>query len=209
MKKRFSILVYLLLPCALLVACSSEQPSAGDEAALPLISAAEAGDSQRISALLMDKTAVDSRDSCRWTPLMKASLYGHAEATNLLLTAGAQLDLTDKGGYSALMLAASNNHFVVVQQLLEQGANPNMQESTHGWTALIWAAKRGHKESVAALIQGGAAIGIRDFDGENARSWATKNHHTEVLEVINALPVVSRSHLQQSTHDSLEKGEST
>ncbi|MCW8890156.1 MAG: ankyrin repeat domain-containing protein [Sedimenticola sp.] len=185
MKRRLLFTFGLLTSCSVLTACSPEQPLNTEPAIPPLISAAEAGDTQRIALLLEDAAAVDSRDSCQWTPLMKASLFGHTEAANQLLSAGAELELTDKGGYSALMLAASNNHAVVVQNLLKQGANPNRQESSHGWTALIWAAKRGHKESVRALVEGGAAIELADFDGKNARNWAVENHHDEVAALLS------------------------
>ena len=185
MNKHTLFLFCLLTSCSVLSACSPEQPRNIEPKTTLLIRAAEAGDTQRIATLLTEAAPVDSRDSCHWTPLMKASLYGHATAANQLITAGAQLDLTDNGGYSALMLAASNNHAPLVRQLLIQGANPNIQESTHGWTALIWAAKRGHKASVSALLEGGAAKGIIDFDGRNAQSWALENHHNAVAELLN------------------------
>jgi ankyrin repeat protein len=184
MKRDQSFLISLLLSCTFVVACSQQKSNLEDTAVPALISAAESGDTQHIADLLKSHEPVDIRDSCHWTPLMKASLYGHEIATNQLISAGANLDLTDKGGYSALMLAASNNHAAVVQRLLEQGANPNMQESTKGWTALIWAAKRGHKASVLALLQGGAATEIRDFEGQTARSWAIANQHTEIAELL-------------------------
>ncbi|MCW8943771.1 MAG: ankyrin repeat domain-containing protein [Sedimenticola sp.] len=185
MKRHVLSLIYLLTTGSVISGCSPEQPLNTEQAIPPIISAAETGDSQRIAALLTENVTVDTRDSCHWTPLMKASLYGHANAVDQLVTAGAQLDLTDKGGYSALMLASSNNHASLVKKLLAQGANPNMQESTHGWTALIWAAKRGHLESVTSLIQGGAAIEIVDFEGKNARSWAIENRHNKISALLN------------------------
>jgi ankyrin repeat protein len=117
---------------------------------------------------------------------MKASLNGHDRVATSLIEAGAGVDLTDKGGYTALMLAASNNHSALLRKLLAEGANPNLQESTKGWTALIWAAKRGHLESVAALVNAGARSDIADFAGETARSWAAKNHHTDVVRLLDS-----------------------
>lgn len=177
----------LLLPAMLLLAgCSAEQPATAETDTPELIVAAEQGDTLRIESLLSAHDPVDSRDSCQWTPLMKAALNGHTQAADRLIRAGAGLDLADKGGYTALMLAASNNHTELVKALLARGANPNLQESTKGWTALIWAAKRGHLESVAALIEGGAAIGTTDYAGETARSWADKNHHPEVIRLLDS-----------------------
>lgn len=180
--------IYLLLPGLLLLAACSPEPSAtAEEMDTPaLITAAEQGDIPRVQSLLSAHDPVDSRDSCQWTPLMKAALYGHIQVADQLLRAGAGVDLVDNGGYTALMLAASNNHASLVKALLAWGANPNLQESTKGWTALIWAAKRGHLESVSALISGGAAVGTADFAGETARSWADKNHHPQVIRLLDS-----------------------
>ncbi|WP_321528903.1 ankyrin repeat domain-containing protein [Sedimenticola selenatireducens] len=182
------LIIYLLLPGLLpLAACSPEPPATDKEMSVPaLITAAEQGDISRVQNLLSAHDPVDGRDSCQWTPLMKAALYGHIQVADQLIKAGARVDLVDNGGYTALMLAASNNHAGLVKALLAWGANPNLQESTKGWTALIWAAKRGHLESVSALISGGATVGTIDFAGETARSWADKNHHPQVIRLLDS-----------------------
>ena len=179
--------LFCLWLVSLTVACT-ESPSAVSTDHEPLIIAAEAGDLDRLTGLLSKQAEVDTRDSCHWTPLMKAAVNGHQAVADRLLSAGASPDLTDNGGYSALMLAASNNHHALVEALLQQGANPNMQEMTRGWSALIWAAKRGHRESVEALIQAGAAIGIRDFQGKNAVDWARQNSHDTITRLLLEYP---------------------
>ncbi|WP_428624805.1 ankyrin repeat domain-containing protein [Sedimenticola sp.] len=185
MHTRFTQMVLLLPSLLCLAACSPSQNST--ETGPPaLITAAEQGDILKIEQLLANQDPVDSRDSCHWTPLMKAALNGHTKAAAELMDAGAGLDLVDKGGYTALMLAASNNHVELVKSLLARGANPNLQESTKGWTALIWAAKRGHLESVSALISAEADKEITDFNGNTARTWAKQNSHPEVIRLLNS-----------------------
>ena len=141
--------IAMLLAVLLVAGCGSgDQPSEAG-APPPLITAAERGDLSALDTLLSKTSGPDVRDACQWTPLMKAALNGHLALVDRLLGAGADPQAEDKGGYTALMLAASNNHAEVVELLLQRGARPNVQERTQGWTALIWAAKQGHKATVA------------------------------------------------------------
>ncbi|MEY6432477.1 ankyrin repeat domain-containing protein [Thioalkalicoccus limnaeus] len=164
-------------------ACSGEDPGvprAPDGAPL-LLTVAEQGDLTTLDDLLARRQIlVDVRDSCDWTPLMKAALNGHLEAAARLIMAGAAIDAEDSGGYTALMLAASNNHRTVVEYLLAEGAMVDHQESTQGVTALIWAAKLGHRETLGTLIDGGADITLRDFSGRRAADWAAENGFDEI-----------------------------
>ena len=165
-------IVWLLL-AGMITACSQQQDNSAQ-----LFVAAEAGRTEVLGKLLDRGLAVDSRDACLFTPLMKAALSGHLETVNFLLTMAADPNLTDKGGYSPLMLAASNNHADIVKVLLEAGADVDHAEKTMGWTALIWAAKNGHQESVAALLEYGASKSIKDLSGKSAMDWASeKNQH--------------------------------
>ncbi len=89
-----------------------------------------------------------------------------------------------KGDYTALMLAASNNHPEIIDQLISEGADPNIQEQTLGWTALIWAAKRGHSDSVKHLLARNANRSTADFKGNTALDWAIKNKHEQVTALL-------------------------
>lgn len=164
-----------------LAGCGAEPPDSGlGDDIPPLLIAAEQGDLPGIEALLQKRPLADVRDSCDWTPLMKAALNGHTEAVARLLEAGAAVDARDKGGYTALLLAASNDHAGVVRMLLEQGAMVDHQELTKGWTALIWAAKLGHGETVDELLTHGADRTLRDFSGRTAAAWAREEGHTRI-----------------------------
>jgi len=179
----------LLVLAAVLNACSQKpiDPAAPPEP--PLILAAELGDLPRIDHLLgrEQSALVDVRDSCAWTPLMKAAQNGHLQSVQRLLDAGAQTGLGDKGGYTALMLAASNNHAAVVELLLEYGADPNRREQTRGWSALIWAAKRGHLDSFDTLLKAGAEHRFLDKQGKSALDWADANGHRLIAEKLRKL----------------------
>lgn len=166
-----------------LVGCSDAPQSA--QKAEQLLEMAEAGDVAAIERLLGDRVNANVRNSCDWTPLMMAAVNGHPDAVERLLSAGAAVDAEDQGGYTALMLAASNNHVDVMEQLLAQGAMINAKEQTQGYSPLIWAAHRGHREAVALLLAHQADRTLPDFEGQTAAEHAREQGHTAVLALLD------------------------
>jgi ankyrin repeat protein len=169
------------------VACGPSDPNntqmnASGSAGAALLEVAEQGDLNALNRLLSNQRQPDVRDSCNWTPLMKAALYGHTPVVARLLEAGARIDAVDKGGYTAMMLAASNNHAETLDLLLTRGAMVDHQESTEGWTALIWAAKQGHVKSVDTLLRHHADRTLKDFAGKTATDWAREGGYADVLQ---------------------------
>ncbi len=182
MKPTALSLILILAASCLAAACSdTTAPQSGTDS---LIIAAEQGDLQKLDRLLLDGSPSDVRDSCQWTPLMKAALNGHTAVAQRLLDSGAMPELSDKGGYTALMLAASNNHHQLVQLLVDRGADINRQELTGGWSALLWAAKRGHEKTVHTLLQAGADPGLKDNKGKRAIDWARENGYQRVVSLL-------------------------
>ena len=180
----------LWLPIWLSACGNSAPPNAlSEDWVPPLVASAERGDVAVLDALLRKDPKPDVRDSCDWTPLMKAALNGHLEAVERLLAARAAVDAEDKGGYRALMLAASNDHAPVVEHLLTQGAMVDHQERTQGWTALIWAAKQGHDQTVETLVRHQADPTLKDFSGRTAADWARETGQTSLI------PLLGPSHL--------------
>lgn len=180
-----SLWLPIWLPIWLSACGNSAPPNAlSEDWVPPLVASAERGDLAALDALLGKHPKPDVRDSCDWTPLMKAALNGHLEAVERLLAAGAAADAEDKGGYTALMLAASNNQAPVVERLLAQGAMVDHQERTQGWTALIWAAKQGHYQTVEALVRHQADPTLKDFSGRTAADWARETAQTSLIPLL-------------------------
>ncbi len=166
--------------------CGSDTPQQTlvDEPPALLI-AAENGDLPTLTRLIEgDGAVIDVKDACFWTPLMKAALNGHSEAVKRLILAGADVNQKDKGGYTSLMLAASNNHPHVIDLLMEAGADIDLVEKTNGWTALIWAAKRGHRAAVERLVSHPVDRNIKDFSGKRAVDWAREKQFSEMLSLL-------------------------
>lgn len=172
------------LSLSLLLGCGKTPDPA--QQAEQLLSSAETGDILTLQRLLGSQVSANVRNSCDWTPLMKAAVNGHRPAVEQLLAAGADIDATDQGGYTALLLAASNNHAEIVQQLLAHGAMIDAQEQTQGYTALIWAAHRGHLDTVELLLAQGSDATLPDFAGRTAADHARDQHHPEILTLLTS-----------------------
>jgi len=166
----------------LLFSCENSQQ---DKAVPSLMDAAEQGDMGVMDDFLTGNQLVNMRDACKWTPLMKAALNGHFDAVVKLLNKGAEVDLVDKGGYSAMMLAASNNFSKIVELLIRKGADVNRIENSNGWTALIWAAKRGHKETVQVLLKHQADQAIRDYSDTSAVEYAEQEALKDIVALLH------------------------
>jgi ankyrin repeat protein len=168
----------------LLFGCGESQDP--QERGMQLLQFAESGNASALDALLGRNGDANFRDSCDWTPLMKAAVNGHLDAARRLLDAGAKVDAADKGGYTALLLAASNNHAAVVELLLDRGAMIDAQEATQGYTPLIWAAHRGHTQTVSALLRRGADRTLPDVQGLDAARHAGDQGHAELETMLSA-----------------------
>jgi ankyrin repeat protein len=179
-------IIWLLLLCLIWQGCSND---ASDEAHVEetpaLLIAAESGDLPTLTKLIEDDSAaIDVKDACFWTPLMKAALNGHSKIVERLILAGADVNQLDKGGYSSLMLAASNNHPDIIDLLIKAGANIDQVEMTKGWTALIWASKQGHQKAVERLLAYQADRNIADFSGKRALDWARENQFQKIIPLL-------------------------
>lgn len=95
----------------------------------------------------------DDRKSCR--PLHLAAEHGYADMTRLLLKASADVhaasDQGTKRGLCAIHLAAMIGHQPTVRILVENGAKADGAADSDGFTALHFAAQKGHLDVVRSL----------------------------------------------------------
>ncbi|ESP01234.1 hypothetical protein LOTGIDRAFT_212772 [Lottia gigantea] len=115
------------------------------------------------------------------------------EVVSLLMdTEAVDIDKPNKAGYTPIMLAALTNnltaeHRQVVFSLFSRG-NINAKASQAGQTALMLAVSHGRTNMVRLLLDSGADINERDFDGSTALMCACEHGHTDIVKMLLGQP---------------------
>jgi hypothetical protein len=68
----------------------------------------------------------------------------------------------------------------LIAALIKNGADVNATDK-NGTTALMWAAKANHLETIITLIDNGADVDSRDVNGKTARDYAADNYSLKML----------------------------
>ncbi len=116
-----------------------------------LFSAAKAGNTAQINALLAQGAQVNSYNMSRETPLHAAAALGRSGAVSLLLQKGANPNATTTGGWTPLHSAARFKHTQVAKLLVVKGAQVNRHNS-QGKTPVVLATQVGATATAAALM---------------------------------------------------------
>ena len=180
-----------------------------------LLEAAEEGDTQGISDLLLAGADVNGAVPGDGSPLIAAARRGRLDVVRLLLDRGADPNMSVSGDGNPIIMAASQGHAAVVQLLLDRGADPNMGVSGDG-NAIIMAAREGHAAVVELLMQRGAHINQAVDGDENTLIQASASGRLEMVKLlvsrgadVNARFLVRRARvIQEETEvfDNLSRG---
>ena len=98
----------------------------------------------------------------------------------------------DKNGSTVLMWACGSNNLPLIKFLLDASCSPSVPQSGRrsfkGRTALHWAARGGHVNTVAHLLSGGFNVDIdaSTADGTTAFCWAAWGGHLDVMKLLHA-----------------------
>ena len=151
-----------------------------------IFEAALNGQLSQLMNLLADGFDVNIRDDDGRTALMYASYNGHIEIIRELIAKGASINLQDTNGRTALMMASSGPHPAAVKMLLDHQADPNITDNDEHFTALMYAAAEGQLEVVRILLANRADPSLKDIDGDDAGTFAEKNGHKEISELLKS-----------------------
>ncbi|XP_061175794.1 ankyrin-3-like [Saccostrea echinata] len=122
------------------------------------------------------------------------------------MTANTKIEMTDQRPreFPCLHLAAYYGHTELVKFYLEQGEPygitvdfPNKKQDT----ALLWATKCGHKDTVSFLLEKGADPNKGNDKGSTAFYWAIRYEHTEIVQLL-----LNNSHKKVDIHKERKLG---
>ena len=124
-----------------------------------MITAARAGDADRVEKLLDQRASIAARDDTKATALVAAAYGNHLEVAELLLKAGADPNAKDETVQSAYLIATSEvgDDPRLLRLTLRHGADVHSLDSWKG-TGLIRAADRGHDRIVGVLLGTDVAV---------------------------------------------------
>ena len=101
---------------------------------------------------------VNLQSAIGWSPLCAASAHGHVRCVETLLENNGRVDVFDHEGKSSLHLASEYGSEEVCRVLLNAKAFINSKTKA-GWTALHFAAQRGHQALVEYFVtKSGATV---------------------------------------------------
>ena len=148
----------------------------------PLHCAAGEGQVGAVKLLIEKGCCFDLVDKNGWTPSIYATMQGQDEVEVLLKLA--QL-VRDPTGSTLLRAAAADGQLEVIEMLLSVGGRKlmTMVDGKAG-TPLHQAARHGHKDVVACLLNEGCPIDIRDSNGFTALYVAAQRGHVVIIEML-------------------------
>lgn len=181
----------------------ADPDEANDFGATPLGEAARRGDTEVIRLLLKAGADPESANAEGETALMRVARTGNVEAAKLLLKHGARVDAREKwGGQTALIWAAAQDHPQMIRFLVSRGADINARAAVRDWprrmtaeerpkdmnrggmSALHFAAREGHLQSVKTLVELGAEIDFADPDDSTPLMVALMNGHWDTAKFL-------------------------
>jgi len=153
----------------------------------PLMMAANGGELRIVKLLLSTKAPVDTRDlQFGQTALMFAARAGHTDAARVLIARGADVNAQTRAGkVPQLRTPASNagskGAGIIRGGWPERGAREPVPGAK---TALLFAAREGHLETVQLLLDAGANVEQADANGATPLIMAVLNGRIDVAQLL-------------------------
>lgn len=143
------------------------------------------------------------------TPLHRAAGYNHIEVAKLLIENGADVNATDNHGQVPLHNAARYGHVEMIELLTSLDCDINTQD-IDGMSPIHVAAKSKSFAACLRLIDSGADITLKSFEGKLSYDLAETDDVRQVLKIDNTLrqikPVTnSQSQSEQAIYIGLQR----
>jgi ankyrin repeat protein len=177
-----------------LIRAGAKVDAVNDFGATPMSEAAVLADPALLGALLEGGASVESPNADGQTALMLVARTSRVDAARLLLARGANVNAVEKWrGQTALMWAAAQSQPEMVRALIAAGADVDARSSVNDWdrqvtaepraiyrpagglTPLLYAAREGCADCVAALVDGGADVNLADPENISPLLMAVMN----------------------------------
>lgn len=159
------------------------RPASSRALDVAIVEAAQEGDVDEVSELLVDGADVNAVVRGDGTPLLVAARRGHRRLVRLLLDRGADANIGVEGDGNPLIMAAREGLGDIVAMLLDRGADVNAGVEGDG-NALIMAARSGHRDIVTMLLDRGALVDEVVPGDENALIGASGTGYLAVVQLL-------------------------
>ena len=158
-----------------------------DRAASALVTAARAGDVEKVKKELEGKIDVNAPESSGGrSALHWAAKENRVEVIPVLLAAKADVNNRDRAGKTPLCVAAESRDPKCVESmklLLAAKSDVNSKDRLGG-SPLLWAAGLGTPEAVELLIDSGAEVSIQDKNGLTPLLWAAGTGDPRSVQIL-------------------------
>lgn len=144
--------------------------------------AVDANQPAEVRALLARGIDVNTVDRDGNTLLARAAQRGHREVFTLLLGSGARIETRNRFGETPLMYAALGGNEGIVRELI--GKQVRINADAPAWTAMHYAALRGHAGVLALLLDAGGDINAASENGTTPLMMAASEGRIDAVALL-------------------------
>ena len=134
--------------------------------------------------LLRNGADPNIRDNEMATPIHVAAFFGYTYIVRILLEHGADPNAKESEGNTPLIFAVERNGYEIAKLLIEHGANLNGHEHLSGYVPIHLAVAIANPKVLMLLIENGASIDYKSYDGKTALIFAIRNMKMEMAEFL-------------------------
>eukprot|EP00929_Paragymnodinium_shiwhaense_P093580 TRINITY_DN5377_c0_g1_i1.p1 TRINITY_DN5377_c0_g1~~TRINITY_DN5377_c0_g1_i1.p1 ORF type:complete len:1219 (-),score=348.41 TRINITY_DN5377_c0_g1_i1:124-3744(-) len=127
--------------------------------------------------------------------LLEAAAQGNWQLCPSLILAGADAAARDRDGFTALHWAAVEDEGLTISCLLDLNLDIDASDA-RGWTPLMHAVSQGCNEAVRVLVDSGANLSMKNWDGDTALQICTrrKDRYAKATNDILTDGIMNRDH---------------